>query len=189
MEKDWLANTEQEYIDLAIKAASDIPELIQTRKTLRDRFLASSLCQVQSFIESLEQEYFATFDRWKSAAWELQVTNSSGKQGSSNLLEKIACFTVWEFLNFLVQALVVLIWFTWTREQSNTCLSMLLCYLNWLWMLSRWALKLYGIINCCKDVNSLFAVYLTQIAFLVYQTNVISVADLSECHIPVFLVR
>ena len=68
MEKDWLANTEQEYIDLAIKAASNIPELIQTRKTLRDRFLASPLCQVKGFIQSLEQEYFAMFDRWKSAA-------------------------------------------------------------------------------------------------------------------------
>ena len=54
---DWIANTEQEYVDIAKAASSDLGSLAALRAGLRERLLSSDLCNGKEFVDSLEDAY------------------------------------------------------------------------------------------------------------------------------------
>lgn len=54
---EWVAQDANEYVKKAVAAANDLPALATLRRGLRDQFLASPLCDRQSFTRSLEQLY------------------------------------------------------------------------------------------------------------------------------------
>lgn len=68
LQEEWLASTEEDYLGLAVKAAQDIPKLSQLRSSLRDRMLASPLCDGPGFVKQLEDVYQNLWDKWQREA-------------------------------------------------------------------------------------------------------------------------
>ena len=56
--EDWIADTEDEYVEIAKLAASDLSALATLRAQLRDRLLASPLCNGPDFVSALEDVYY-----------------------------------------------------------------------------------------------------------------------------------
>ena len=52
-----IAETEREYVDMAVRLCADVPRLQSIRQGMRERMLSSSLCQGKQFVEQLEQLY------------------------------------------------------------------------------------------------------------------------------------
>jgi len=61
---EWLAHTEEEYIDIAVKLASDVDALAQTRRTLRERMQASPLMDEKGFVDRFENGYRQMWQKW-----------------------------------------------------------------------------------------------------------------------------
>jgi len=61
---DWIAETEEEYIDIAVKKASDIEALAKTRAGLRDKFMKSILGDNEAYCKAVEQEYLKMWKRY-----------------------------------------------------------------------------------------------------------------------------
>lgn len=64
---DYISQTPDEYIQLALKKASDIEELSKLRNTLRNQFLTSSLADGQQFTQDIEQSYRHIWKNWCDA--------------------------------------------------------------------------------------------------------------------------
>lgn len=63
---DWVANTEEDYIQIAENKASDIEELAKTRKNLRERFENSPLHDNKLIASDLENAYRDMWQQWCS---------------------------------------------------------------------------------------------------------------------------
>jgi predicted O-linked N-acetylglucosamine transferase (SPINDLY family) len=63
---DWIAKTREEYVQIAVKMASDIPMLTRVRKTLRDDFLTSPV--VAGYAQKVEQAYKEMWAKWVAKA-------------------------------------------------------------------------------------------------------------------------
>ncbi|MFZ6745413.1 tetratricopeptide repeat protein [Undibacterium sp. JH2W] len=61
---EWIARSEQEYIDKAVALASDIPHLAQLRRGLREQTQASALMDEQGFARKVEAAYRAMWTKW-----------------------------------------------------------------------------------------------------------------------------
>lgn len=61
---ELVAYSEQEYIDIAVKLANDIPRLEQYRNSLRDDFKKSSLHNAKSFAHRLENSYYKMWENY-----------------------------------------------------------------------------------------------------------------------------
>ncbi|MVW76280.1 O-linked N-acetylglucosamine transferase family protein [Pseudomonas xionganensis] len=61
---EWIADTEQEYLDKLVALASDVPALAQTRAGLRQRMLDSKLCDAADFTRRMEQTYKEMWQRY-----------------------------------------------------------------------------------------------------------------------------
>lgn len=59
---DLVAGNYNEYLDIAVKLANDPDRLIELRESLRERMLASSLCDAKQYAASLESLFFKV---WK----------------------------------------------------------------------------------------------------------------------------
>ena len=59
-----IAESEKEYVELAVKLATDVQGLQQLRMGLRDKMLQSPLCQGKAFVEDLEKVYRQAWDMW-----------------------------------------------------------------------------------------------------------------------------
>ena len=59
---DWIASTEDDYVEIARSAASDLAALAALRAGLRERLLTSPLCNGAEFVESLEDAYEDMYD-------------------------------------------------------------------------------------------------------------------------------
>ena len=57
LDPDWVALSEQQYVEMAVKAAGSVAELAALRASLRPQMLASQLCNVPSFMQGLSQVY------------------------------------------------------------------------------------------------------------------------------------
>ena len=57
MRKGWAADSEDQYVQLAIEAAADVGSLAALRADLRAHILASPLCDAPGFTEQLEAVY------------------------------------------------------------------------------------------------------------------------------------
>lgn len=57
LDASWIATSTQDYINTAIKKASNFEALAKIRKGLRTQMLNSDLCNSKAHIENLEAEY------------------------------------------------------------------------------------------------------------------------------------
>ena len=67
LQADWVAKDKDEYVDIAIQAASDPQALATLRSDLRRRMLSSPLCDVPAFMSNLETRYLECFELWSSS--------------------------------------------------------------------------------------------------------------------------
>lgn len=61
---EWIAHSEEEYIDKLVALASDLPALAELRAGLRAEMQASALMDEPGFARDVEDAYFAMFQRW-----------------------------------------------------------------------------------------------------------------------------
>ena len=61
---EWIARTEEEYIEKAVKLASDLPALSKIRSQLREEMKASRLMDEAGFTRKIEAAYRAMFAAW-----------------------------------------------------------------------------------------------------------------------------
>ncbi|MFZ6873380.1 tetratricopeptide repeat protein [Undibacterium sp. Di27W] len=61
---EWIARSEQEYIDKAVALARDIPALAQLRLNLREQTRASALMDEPGFTRKVEAAYRAMWTKW-----------------------------------------------------------------------------------------------------------------------------
>jgi protein O-GlcNAc transferase len=61
---EWIAHSEQEYIDKAVALAADLPRLATIRTGLRAQTLASPLMDEPGFARKVETAYREMFTLW-----------------------------------------------------------------------------------------------------------------------------
>lgn len=61
---EWIANSEDEYIEKALALANDLPRLAAIRASLRDELKASPCCDEIGFAQRIEQAYRAMWMKW-----------------------------------------------------------------------------------------------------------------------------
>lgn len=61
---EFIAGSPDDYVAIAAGAVADAPRLAALRETLRDRVLASSLCNAPRMARRLERVYRALWRRW-----------------------------------------------------------------------------------------------------------------------------
>jgi len=66
--KDLIAETSDEYIDIAVKLASDTARLRSLRERLRDMMKHSPLCDAKRFTANLEKCYREVWEKWCNSA-------------------------------------------------------------------------------------------------------------------------
>jgi protein O-GlcNAc transferase len=64
----WSARDQDEYVAIAARAAADVQGLAALRAGLRERLLASPLCDGPRFVRGLEDVYADLFRRWREHA-------------------------------------------------------------------------------------------------------------------------
>jgi protein O-GlcNAc transferase len=63
---DLITRTSAEYVEVAVRAASDLDRLAQERATLRDRLLASPIGDAGVYTRAVEDVYRTLWRRWRS---------------------------------------------------------------------------------------------------------------------------
>ena len=61
---EWIADNPGEFITAITKLSVDLAELARLREELRKRLAASSLCDREVFVHSIEQAYRAIWCQW-----------------------------------------------------------------------------------------------------------------------------
>lgn len=61
---EWIAHSEDEYVDKLVALASDLPALATIRAGLRQEMQASALMDEPGFARDVEDAYFAMFQKW-----------------------------------------------------------------------------------------------------------------------------
>ena len=61
---EWIAHSEDEYVDKLVALASDLPTLATTRAGLRAEMQASALMDEPGFARDVEDAYFSMFQKW-----------------------------------------------------------------------------------------------------------------------------
>ncbi|MDD2844988.1 MAG: tetratricopeptide repeat protein [Rhodoferax sp.] len=64
---EWIAHSEDEYVDKLVALASDLPALAATRAGLRKEMEASAIMDEPGFARDVEDAYFAMFQKWADA--------------------------------------------------------------------------------------------------------------------------
>ena len=65
--REWIATSEQEYIDKAVALASDTEKLAEIRNTLRTKLKTSPIMDQKGFVRELENTYQAMWNNWCSS--------------------------------------------------------------------------------------------------------------------------
>ena len=63
---EWIARSEQEYLEKVVALAGNPEQRRQIRLCLRSEVARSPLCDAKGLASALEDAYFAMFDRWQS---------------------------------------------------------------------------------------------------------------------------
>ena len=63
---EWIATSEQEYVDKAVALASNTEKLSSIRHNLRAEMEASPLMDQKGFVRELEETYQAMWKKWCS---------------------------------------------------------------------------------------------------------------------------
>ncbi|TCP14451.1 tetratricopeptide repeat protein [Simplicispira metamorpha] len=61
---EWIAHSEDEYVDKLVALASDLPALATIRAGLRQEMQASAVMDESGFARDVEDAYFAMFQKW-----------------------------------------------------------------------------------------------------------------------------
>lgn len=64
---EWIANTEEEYVDKVVALAEDIPRLAEIRSGLRQQMQNSVLMDEAGFTDEVERAYRAMWEKWCDA--------------------------------------------------------------------------------------------------------------------------
>jgi len=70
---EWIARTEQEYVEIAVKLASDPLKLALLRAGLRQEMRASALMDEPAFAAKVEDAYQEMFERWQRQGAQVSV--------------------------------------------------------------------------------------------------------------------
>lgn len=62
--EDWVANTGEEYVALAVRKAAEIDKLPAIRAGLRQRFMESPIGDRKSYVAAVEARYLEVWQRW-----------------------------------------------------------------------------------------------------------------------------
>ncbi len=65
---EWIARSEDEYVDIAVALASDLPTLAALRAGLRAQMQASALMDEPGFARKVEAAYREMFSRWAAGS-------------------------------------------------------------------------------------------------------------------------
>jgi protein O-GlcNAc transferase len=65
---EMIARDEEEYVSIAARLASDLPRLVEIRRSLRERMRASSLMNGREFARDVEAAYRDVWRRWCAAS-------------------------------------------------------------------------------------------------------------------------
>lgn len=60
---DFIAETQDAYVEIAVRAAGNADELAQIRRDLRARFAQTAFCDVTVFARGVEEAYFRLWER------------------------------------------------------------------------------------------------------------------------------
>jgi len=61
---DLVAHTPDQYVEIVVRLASDLPKLAELRSTLRERMLQSPLTDAVGFTRNIESAYREMWRRW-----------------------------------------------------------------------------------------------------------------------------
>ena len=61
---EWIARTEDEYIEMAVALASDLPKLVTLRGGLRKEMETGPLMDEAGFARKVEAAYLEMFEKW-----------------------------------------------------------------------------------------------------------------------------
>jgi len=61
--EDWIADSEEDYVSMAVSLGNNLPQLASLRKNLRNRLLASPLCDAPRFARHLEAALWGMWER------------------------------------------------------------------------------------------------------------------------------
>jgi predicted O-linked N-acetylglucosamine transferase (SPINDLY family) len=61
---DWIAESQDEYVKLAIQKAADLQSLSALRGALRGRFMASVIGNQAAYVRCVEREYRLLWREW-----------------------------------------------------------------------------------------------------------------------------
>lgn len=61
---EWIAQSEDEYVSIAVRLAHELPMLESLRPTFRDKILGSHLCQGHTFVSEMEHNYRTIWQQW-----------------------------------------------------------------------------------------------------------------------------
>jgi predicted O-linked N-acetylglucosamine transferase (SPINDLY family) len=89
--QELVANSEEEYLDIAAKLATDIPRLSTLRAGLRQRVQASPLMDAPRFTRQMEQAYRGMWEQWCGDTSALPTPSESYQQGQAFLEQ--GCFS------------------------------------------------------------------------------------------------
>jgi len=61
---DWIAETPEQYVDIAMRKAQALPALAALRRQLRGIFASSIIGDAQAYVKAVEQEYRKLWREW-----------------------------------------------------------------------------------------------------------------------------
>ncbi len=65
---DWIAETPQQYLEIAQQFAANLDQLTELRRTMRARLIGSPMGDGQTWTRNLEQAYRTMWHQWCDAA-------------------------------------------------------------------------------------------------------------------------
>jgi protein O-GlcNAc transferase len=65
---DWIAETPEQYVEIARQKAADLHALAELRQQMRERLMTSILCDADAYARVVEQEYRQLWQEWCAAS-------------------------------------------------------------------------------------------------------------------------
>jgi predicted O-linked N-acetylglucosamine transferase (SPINDLY family) len=78
---DWIAESREEYVEIAVRRARDVSGLATLRAGMRDRIAASPLCDAAAFTRALEDAYRLMWRRWCAGRPAVAHAGRNGSDG------------------------------------------------------------------------------------------------------------
>ncbi len=64
--EDWIAHSDEEYIQKAVDIANNRDQLLKTKKNLRNQLLNSPLCDSKAFAQKFETALKSMWQKWSA---------------------------------------------------------------------------------------------------------------------------